>query len=133
MLEHCQRCGDPMQAKRKNRKKWCSRHCATGSGRVGTHGMSKSPTYGSYMAAKDRCTNPRRPNYPRYGGLGIEFRFASFEQFLACVGPRPSGTTLDRINSDGHYEAGNVRWSTNAVQGRNRRNVLDYFRLVSEC
>jgi hypothetical protein len=66
------------------------------------------------MHAKQRCTNPRDVKYPSYGGRGIDFRFTSFEQFFAEVGHRPFRETLDRINNEGHYEPGNVKWSTRA-------------------
>lgn len=72
-----------------------------------------------YHQAKRRCTNPSYPRYDRYGGRGIEFRFGSYEEFIAELGPRPEGMTLDRINPDGHYEPGNVRWASWSEQRRN--------------
>lgn len=84
-------------------------------------GGKASITANSYDAAKQRCTNPKRPNYYRYGGRGIEFRFKSFKHFLDVLGPRPSAKfSLDRIDPDGHYEPGNVRWATMSVQQRNK-------------
>jgi hypothetical protein len=59
--------------------------------------------------------------YRYYGGRGIKFLFTSFEQFLAELGPRPSGMSLDRIENDGNYEPGNVRWATRSEQVQNRR------------
>lgn len=89
-----------------------------------THGMTDSPTYRSYAEAKRRCSTQNRRNPELYIGRGIEFRFDSFEQFLANIGPRPDlRHTLDRINNDGHYEPGNVRWATRETQSRNRRGV----------
>ena len=81
--------------------------------------------WGSYRAAQNRCSNTRHQNYAAYGGRGIKFLFASFEQFISEVGPRIEGTTLDRINNDGNYEPGNVRWATKSEQARNRR-ARDY-------
>lgn len=98
------------------------------------HGMSISPTMNSYRAAKGRCERKKTHNYHRYGGRGIEFRFRDFAHFLAVVGIRPIGTTLDRIDFDGHYELGNVRWSTAKVQTANRSITRDYWQYVgSEC
>jgi hypothetical protein len=74
-----------------------------------------------------RCTNPRRKNFAHYGGRGITVcdRWQSFENFLADMGERPPGTSLDRINGDGNYEPGNCRWSTRVEQMSNvRRNHL---------
>lgn len=74
-----------------------------------------------YRRAKARCTNPNIMQWGDYGGRGIEFRFKSFQDFIQEIGPRPLGYTLDRINNDGHYEVGNVRWATRKEQGQNKR------------
>jgi hypothetical protein len=75
--------------------------------------------------AKNRCFNHRTPRYKDYGGRGVTMcqRWKdSFAAFLADMGPRPIGTTLDRWpNNDGHYEPGNCRWATVTEQNRNRR------------
>lgn len=76
----------------------------------------------SYKAAEQRCNNPKQAGYKYYGGRGIEFKFTSFKQFIDEVGPRPSPQhTLDRINVNGHYEVGNVRWATQHEQANNKR------------
>ena len=81
-----------------------------------------SPEYCAYRSAKDRCTRAKHPYFGNYGGRGIEFRFASFVDFLAAIGPRPAlDLTLDRVDNDGHYEPGNVRWATRLQQTHNRR------------
>jgi len=92
-----------------------------------THGMSTTPEWNSYHAAKKRC-NPQFAhvqNNADWSGRGIEFRFTSFEEFFAEVGPRPEPKhlySLDRFpNNDGHYEKGNVRWATKKQQALNRR------------
>lgn len=88
------------------------------------HGMSRTPEYGAYLAAKQRCTNSKDDAWPDYGGRGIEFRFTSFEQFFAEIGPRPSlKHSLDRKENDGHYELGNVRWATMREQNLNCRKT----------
>lgn len=81
-------------------------------------------TYESWAAMNERCYRSAAANYPRYGGRGIRVcdRWRhSFENFLADMGTRPPGKTLDRISSDGHYEPANCRWATPAEQARNRR------------
>jgi len=68
--------------------------------------------------------NPNVERYPDYGGRGIEFRFTSFEAFYAEVGPKPvpkSNYSIDRIEVNGHYEPGNIRWTTAKTQRHNRR------------
>jgi hypothetical protein len=74
------------------------------------HGGSGTPDYIAYQAAKTICTNVNHPSWPRYGGRGIEFRFASFSPFSEHLGRRPAGTVLDRRNREGHFEIGNVYW-----------------------
>lgn len=87
-----------------------------------TRGGRKTPEFQAYLNAKRRCTNPRTEGFEHWGGRGIEFRYASFEQFLADVGPKPSPElTLDRIDNDGHYEPGNCRWASRSVQNANQR------------
>lgn len=83
-----------------------------------------SRTYRSWMSAKQRCFAEADPYYHDYGGRGItmcdRWRY-SFPAFLADMGERPQGKTLDRINSDGNYEPGNCRWATPMEQRHNRR------------
>lgn len=90
--------------------------------RLRKHGRTGTREWRSFQGAKHRCTNPRSHKWRHYGGRGIEFRFGSFDAFLAHIGPRPEGTSLDRIDVDGHYEPGNVRWATDLEQQRNRRS-----------
>lgn len=82
-----------------------------------------SVEYYAWISMKQRCTNPKRHNYKNYGGRGIVVcdRWRdSFINFLADVGERPGPEfSLDRINNDGNYEPGNVRWATRSQQQRN--------------
>lgn len=81
--------------------------------------------YRTWSAMIRRCHNPKAPQFKHYGGRGVrvsdEWR-ESYLAFLAHVGRRPSDKhSIDRINNDGNYEAGNVRWSTKDVQANNTR------------
>ena len=92
-----------------------------------THGASRTSVYRTWTVAKGRCYNPTDPHYDRYGARGIQMCDAwrqSFQAFFAAVGPRPPHTSLDRINNDGHYEPGNVRWATAKQQGRNQTRTV---------
>jgi len=87
------------------------------------HAARRSREYCAFYDARSRCTNPKSDNFRFYGGRGIRFRFASFKEFLAEIGPCPSPAhTLDRINPDGNYERGNVRWATWEEQRANMRH-----------
>jgi hypothetical protein len=70
-----------------------------------------------------RCRNPNDPYYHLYGGSGIEVEIASFEEFFEHVGPRPSPKhSIDRIDNNGNYAIGNIRWATQTEQNNNKRN-----------
>lgn len=92
-----------------------------------THGKARTPEYAVWDAARRRCFKPSDMHYPTYGGRGItmcpEWR-NSFQAFYEYMGPRPKGHSLDRIDNNGNYEPGNVRWATTQVQIRNRRITI---------
>ncbi len=78
--------------------------------------------YRAYHDARRRCTRPNCKDFPNYGGRGIKFLFSSFEAFFAELGARPRGRMLDRIENDGNYESGNVRWATRNDSLKNQRH-----------
>lgn len=97
-----------------------------------TKWRSQTPEYRAYIDAKSRCNNPNSQRWYTHGGRGIKFLFSNFDEFFAAVGQRPDGMTLDRIDNDGHYEAGNVRWATPSQQVSNRRKYKKKFRVRNE-
>jgi hypothetical protein len=106
-----------------NRKNgtWSCRSCA--------HTGRKSPRKGTGVKANPEMEQSRRSYYKarrrvktnHKGAYAyVEFRFVSFEQWFAELGPRPLGMSVDRIDPMGHYEPGNVRWATVEEQAKNR-------------
>ena len=86
-------------------------------------GLRREPTKQTWKCMKHRCLNPNAWNYPYYGGKGITIYppwIASYERFLADVGERPDGKTLDRIDGQLGYWPGNVRWAWPKEQIANR-------------
>jgi hypothetical protein len=95
-----------------------------------THGLARkgkiAPEYRCWQHMKERCNNSKERQFKNYGGRGIKVcaRWEnSFESFFEDVGLRPNAKlSLDRINNNGDYEPGNVRWATAKQQQNNRRN-----------
>lgn len=83
----------------------------------------RSSTYNTWQAMRQRCSNPKNIKFHLYGGRGVTVcaRWSVFEHFLADMGERPTGRTLDRINPFGNYEPNNCRWATPKEQANNTR------------
>lgn len=100
--------------------------CVPKVGRTPVHGMKHTREYVTWTQMRARCRDKNHKDYPRYGARGITVcpQWESFETFLADVGPRPEGMTLDRRDNNKGYEPGNVRWATAKEQARNTRNSV---------
>lgn len=87
--------------------------------------------YHAWWDAKNRCHYDKHPSYGSYGAKGIrmcaawrESKGAGFQAFLDHIGPCPSAKySLDRTDPHGNYEPGNVRWTDDKTQARNKKNT----------
>lgn len=89
---------------------------------------ARTSTYSIWAAMIQRCKNPNHHAWDLYGGRGIIVceRWLDFRNFLADMGVRPIGLTLDRIDPSGNYEPGNCRWATWREQRLNQRRMLTH-------
>jgi hypothetical protein len=98
-----------------------------GFARKKTSDPLRRKTYIAWSDIKNRCLNQNSANYKNYGARGIKMHTAwvdSFEAFLACVGMCPDGSlSIGRINNNGGYVPGNVRWETDEQQYHNKTNT----------
>lgn len=133
-IRKCENCGNDISKQKTETlrkymsKRYCSRVCQRTSrishGHTSRRLGSGSLTYRSWKAMICRCGWSAHPCFSNYGGRGVYVcdRWKVFENFLADMGERTSGTSLDRIDSNGNYEPGNCRWASRKQQGRNRRD-----------
>ena len=95
--------------------------------RVVTHGLTNHSHYARWNNIRARCDNPENHHYKFYGGRGIQmcdewYDVATFIAYLEDeLGPCPDGWSLDRVDNDGDYEPGNLRWANSVTQRHNQR------------
>jgi hypothetical protein len=89
-----------------------------------THGLSATRAYRSWVAMMARCYDRTHKGYHSYGGRGITAcdRWLNVEAFIADMGPRPCGTSIERVDNSKGYQPDNCKWATPKQQGRNRRS-----------
>lgn len=90
-----------------------------------THGLAYAPEHRTWAKMKERCLNPKNKDWALYGGRGIRVCdewINDFPAFYAHIGPKPTPAhSIDRIDVNGNYEPGNVRWADAVTQRRNQR------------
>ena len=98
-------------------------HCNDGTKRGSK--ANQTVEHRAWRQMKTRCSDPSSKDWKNYGERGIKVFdgwLYDFPAFLAEVGLRPTADhSLDRINNEGNYEPGNVRWATRLEQRHNRR------------
>ena len=117
----------------KSLRRGLTRSCGCGSrkGPPAKHGFanqSGNSHYSRWKNMKRRTSSPQAISYENYGGRGIKMYPGWFNNFIFFknwldenLGPCPEGHSLDRIDNDGHYCPGNLRWASRSVQSLNRR------------
>jgi hypothetical protein len=98
-----------------------------------THGLSRTKAYDSAIKSIRRCVDPSDKKYKDYGGRGISVykkwvdNPVSFIRYIMCLDNyHKDNYILDRIDNNGNYEPGNLRWTTYEVSNRNRRSVINF-------
>src|SRR5580765_3716647 len=120
-------CGAHTTVQSRNLKSGNTLACGCLNGKTARHAHARrgllSPTFHTWTNMIQRCTNPNTISYKNYGARGITVckRWLKFENFLADMGDRPVGKTLDRIDNDRGYFLTNCRWATWSEQMKNKR------------
>lgn len=128
-------CGTQVVPLVSNLKNYITRSCGClqreHAARIGrsaaVHGMTNHPHYSRWSNMRKRCDDPRDSHYKNYGARGIRvcgewYDVSEFIRYLEEeLGPCPEGHSLDRVDNNGNYEPGNVRWADPMTQRHNQR------------
>lgn len=125
-------CGTEKEVKATHLLRGNTRSCGcyrreASSEKARTHGYSRTPEYYAWWDMRARCYDERDNQYHNYGARGISVcdRWrSSFANFIADMGPRPAGYSIERDDVNGNYEPGNCRWIPRSQQADNRRNTV---------
>jgi hypothetical protein len=131
-------CQDVACDKSVHAKGYCSKHYSqlVRAGRLSTSWKhinrrnpaiihAKNGAYKSWQHMKARCYDPRHPSYKYYGAAGVQVCqrwLDNFSNFLADMGERPDGFSLDRIEPYDDYEPDNCRWVDKHQQAINKKS-----------
>ena len=128
-IYQCPTCGDEFKTLTNNVVAGTTSGCKKCAKK--THGLSRTKIYSVWGNEIRRCTNSEHEYYNRYGGRGISVseEFMKFDRWMKYISSLDNAfgenLSIDRIDNDGNYERGNLRWATRNVQSRNTRKIYD--------
>lgn len=125
-------CGKEIKVTRRNLMSGNTKSCGCLRKELNTsHTMWGSKVYKCWDNMRSRCLNPNATGYENWGGRGIKIHepwIHSFDAFYQYVSNLEHfgepGYSLDRVDNDGNYEPGNLRWATRSQQAFNQRRHI---------
>ena len=129
-LYECSKCFKSFKVRTCNTKKMKSTQCKSCSST--THRLSHHKLYTIWYGEKARCENQKNQSFENYGGRGIEVsdEFHNFPTWLEYIESLTNAYrdtyTIDRIDNNGNYERGNLRWESRSIQAQNTRLLYSH-------